>query len=227
MRTDIKINTELGELVFTQSPIGSKCQFRWLSESDTHIFGEVILPSYLDKNSIYNGVINVTIPYTPIYKPIRLSIKKQSYDGDEYCLNPRNNSIYFDVYAKLYGEGKNTHINASQLLLVGIDEYLISVDEKDGACYIYNGLDEEIQTVSNANIQNRNLLLRCVPSNSYRYPISGVGLIRYLNANINDTDLAITLQREFEEDGVRVKNAAFDSNTGEIDIDLDFGDENI
>lgn len=66
------------------------------------------------------------------------------------------------------------------------------------------------------------MLLKCLPSNSYRYPISGVGFIRYLHANISNTDLADVLQSEFEAENVKVLNASFDSDTGNLDLDLDF-----
>ena len=49
-----------------------------------------------------------------------------------------------------------------------------------------------------------------------------MGLIRYLHANISNTDLADVLQSEFEAENVKVLNASFDSDTGNLDLDLDF-----
>ena len=76
----------------------------------------------------------------------------------------------------------------------------------------------------NANIQNRNLLLQCVPSNNYRYPTSGVGLIKYLHANLAHSGLAEKLQTEFKNDKVNVINAAFNSYSGDLELDLDFSE---
>ena len=76
----------------------------------------------------------------------------------------------------------------------------------------------------NANIQNRNLLLQCVPSNNYRYPTSGVGLIKYLHANLSHSGLAEKLQTEFKDDKVEIINAAFNSYSGDLELDLDFSE---
>ena len=95
------------------------------------------------------------------------------------------------------------------------------MDKKDGICFLWSANNSDVANVA-ANIQNRNLMLQCVPSNNYRYPTSGVGLVRFLHANLSQTTLANVLQDEFKADKVTVKSAAFDSYTGDIELDLDF-----
>lgn len=71
-------------------------------------------------------------------------------------------------------------------------------------------------------------MLACNPSNNYRYPVSGIGLVRWINAvNINKGNLAEVMQREFLEDGVIVKEASYNYELQEIDhLELDTSNAN-
>jgi hypothetical protein len=64
------------------------------------------------------------------------------------------------------------------------------------------------------------MLLACVPTNNYRYPISGVGLIRWTNGNMSKVSLADRIMSEFNDDGVIVKNASYDYDTKQMSLDL-------
>ena len=62
-------------------------------------------------------------------------------------------------------------------------------------------------------------MLACIPSNNYRYPLAGVGLVRWVNStNIESGELATILQREFAADGVTVNNAQYDYDTQSMNI---------
>ena len=110
---------------------------------------------------------------------------------------------------------------ASQLIMVNQDNYLLQLNE--GNAYLWSGIMSDMVNI-NANIQNRNLLLQCIPSNNYRYPTSGVGLIKYLHANLSHSGLAEKLQTEFKDDKVEIINAAFNSYSGDLELDLDFSE---
>ena len=110
---------------------------------------------------------------------------------------------------------------ASQLIMVSQDYYLIQINK--GVAYLWSNAISDMVNI-NANIQNRNLLLQCVPSNNYRYPTSGVGLIKYLHANLSHSGLAEKLQTEFKDDKVEIINAAFNSYSGDLELDLDFSE---
>ena len=126
----------------------------------------------------------------------------------------------FLVYTKLFG-AQDKVLYASQLIMVNQDNYLLQLNE--GNAYLWSGIMSDMVNI-NANIQNRNLLLQCVPSNNYRYPTSGVGLIKYLHANLSHSGLAEKLQTEFKDDKVEIINAAFNSYSGDLELDLDFSE---
>ena len=157
----------------------------------------------------------------PIYKPIKIRIIRDFGGGNvRVVINPTNNSEWFEVYTKLFG-AQDKVLYASQLIMVNQDNYLLQLNE--GNAYLWSGIMSDMVNI-NANIQNRNLLLQCIPSNNYRYPTSGVGLIKYLHANLSHSGLAEKLQTEFKDDKVEIINAAFNSYSGDLELDLDFSE---
>lgn len=225
MRRDIHINTNTGDVVLQDRNSDMDVRpFEWLGEGDVYAYGQVTIPSIYDLDDIYLHGVRVEIPYTPIYKPIQLSFV-QAVDGivTRTLTNPVNLGTRFDVYANLFGKQQSTVIKASQLMMVGWGSYIVQILENSGIAMIWSGELSDLEVID-ANIQNRNLLLKCVPSNCYRYPTSGIGLVRYLHGNLDQTDLANRLDSEFQADKVAVNNAAFDSYTGDIDLDLDFSE---
>lgn len=216
MRKDIQINTQTGDIKLIDNNNSELYKFEWVSEEDKYVLGRVILPVYFDANSIYTTGISVSIPYTPILKPIYISFL---YDlGGHYkpIINPRNNSDKFI-----------SGINASELFKIDKNKYTLLVSPEYDL-QIYSGKRIDCNKVI-SNIQNRNLLLLCVPTNNYRYPTSGIGLIQYLHASNSLDGLADRLEKEFSDDGVDVISAAMDTDTGELELNLDFTkvDENV
>lgn len=219
MRKDIQINTQTGDILFNDQNSLNTFPFEWISEGDLNLMGQLTLSANYDTNKLATMGVRVSIPYTPIYKPIKLRIVRDfGEDNQRAIINPLNNTEWFDLYTKLYGRDI-IKIYASQLLMISYEGYLIQV--KDGIAYLWSHSNFDVKSI-NANFQNRNLLLKCVPSNCYRYPTSGVGLVRYLHSNLNRSGLADRLQSEFEADKVTVNNAAFNSYTGDLELDLDF-----
>ena len=223
MRRDIQINTSISDMVLKDQNRLSTYPFTWVSESDLYLLGEITIPHTFDVNKLQTEGVKVEIPYTPIYKPFKVRIMRQ-FDANNSMavINPVNGSEWFEVHTKLWNQ-QNMQLCASKLILVIHDTYLFQIDNTIGFAYILSNKNTDAVNVA-ANIQNRNLLLQCIPSNSYRYPTSGVGLVRFLHANLSQTTLANILQDEFKADKVTVKGAAFDSYTGDIELDLDFSE---
>lgn len=218
MRRDIQVNTQIGDMVLTDSNSVSTYPFEWLYERDSNIYGCVTLPAYFERSNLEYGV-KINIPYIPMYKTIKLKFVQDYGDGNTRTfINTSDNSEYFDVHSKLYNLDERA-LKASELILIDEENYILQL--VGNKLLLWSSKTSDAKNI-NANIQNRNLLLKCLPSNSYRYPVSGVGLIRYLHANISNTDLADVLQSEFEAENVKVLNASFDSDTGNLDLDLDF-----
>lgn len=221
MRKDIEVNTQIGDVVLADSETLATRDFAWNSEGDVWLYGQITLPSNYDVSKLQMEGVKVAVPYTPIYKPIKIRIARQYGDSHERAvINPVDGGEWFEVRAKIYGTNETTP-KAPELLKISMDDYIMQLDMSNGLAYIWSGAHSDFVNI-NANIQNRNLLLRCVPSNSYRYPTSGVGLIRYLHSNLSHTGLADRLQDEFEADKVKVNYAAFDADSGDLDLDLDF-----
>lgn len=223
MRRDIQINTSINDIVLKDQNKLSTYPFTWVSESDLYLLGEITIPHTFDVNKLQTEGVKVEIPYTPIYKPFKVRIMRQ-FDANNSMavINPVNGSEWFEVHTKLWNQ-QNTQLCASQLIVISQDTYIVQLDNTNGVAYIWSANNTDAVNVA-ANIQNRNLLLQCIPSNSYRYPTSGVGLVRFLHANLSQTTLANILQDEFKADKVTVKGAAFDSYTGDIELDLDFSE---
>lgn len=219
MRRDIQINTQLGDIVLQDRNILGTYPFEWIGEEDLVLKGQLTLPGNYNINTLYTTGVKLSIPYTPIFKPIQIRVIRDYGDGTtRTVINPVNRSEWFDVKAKLYGK-EEMSICASQLLMVSMDDYIIQIDHD--IAYVWSNIDSDLCNI-NANFQNRNLLLQCVPTNCYRYPTSGVGLVRFLHSNLSQAKLADTLETEFKADKVTVNNAAFNSFTGHLEMDLDF-----
>lgn len=223
MRTDIQINTSISDMVLRDQNRLSTYPFKWVSESDIYLLGEITIPHTFDVNKLQTEGVKVEIPYTPIYKPFKVRVVR-TFDANTSMpvINPVNGSEWFEVHVKLWNQ-QDQRLCASQLIMVHPDAYIVQLDNTDGIGYIWSANSVDAVNIS-ANIQNRNLLLQCIPSNNYRFPTSGVGLVRFLHSNLSQTTLANTLQDEFKADRVIVKGAAFDSYTGDIELDLDFSE---
>lgn len=187
MRKDIQINTNTGDVVFQNFNNNNTYPFQWTSESDLYLLGEITLPFGYDTNEIQTEGVRIIIPYTPIYKQIKIKIVRRIDEENQIVLtNPVNGSEWYDVRTILWNK-LDIKLRASQLQMISNDIFTIQLNTKYGIAYIWSRYKSDVINI-NANIQNRNLLLKCIPSNCYRYPTSGVGLVRYLHANISRTD---------------------------------------
>lgn len=223
MRRDIQINTSIHDIVLKDQNKFSTYSFKWVSEGDIYLLGEITIPHTFDVKKLQTEGVRIEIPYTPIYKPFKVRVIR-TFDANTSMavMNPVNGSEWFVVRTKLWNQ-QNEQLCASQLVMVNQDAYIVQLDNTDGIGYIWSAKSVDAVNIS-ANIQNRNLLLQCIPSNCYRFPTSGVGLVRFLHSNLSQTTLAKTLQDEFKADKVTVKGAAFNSFTGDIELDLDFSE---
>ena len=202
MRTDIYVNTITGDIVLKNQNSLEEYLFEWIEETDLQLTAQIILPSNFDI-------------------PIKIRFSRDFGGGNiRIVINPTDNSEWFEVHTRLFGL-QDKILYASQLIMVSQDYYLIQINK--GVAYLWSNAISDMVNI-NANIQNRNLLLQCVPSNNYRYPTSGVGLIKYLHANLSHSGLAEKLQTEFKDDKVEIINAAFNSYSGDLELDLDFSE---
>lgn len=220
MRRDIQIHIQTGDIVLSSQNQYKTRDFQWVQSPiglSRYIYGEIVVPSDLSANTIYEKGLYVTIPYTPIYKEFMVRVKRLYENGlYEYLQNPVDGTEWFVVKSNLYGVKGQGNVYASQLMTIADNDYYFQFDK--GILNVYSAAESDLNIVQ-ANRQNSNMLLACVPTNNYRYPISGVGLIRWMNGNMDYTALADTIKSEFTDDGVVVNSASFDYDTNQLNLD--------
>ena len=140
-------------------------------------------------------------------------------DQENYSFvqNPVDGSEWFLVQAGLYGK-QCRNIFASELPLISLEHFYCRIQDKDIRIYASGRTDFNIVP---ALRQNTNMMLACLPTNNYRYPLTGVGLVRWTKSNIDNSGLADILQQQFSNDGTPVISAKYNYDTMKLDIKLD------
>lgn len=222
MRKDIEIHIKTGDVAITPHNRFVEYPFRWVENPDglvRYIYGEIEVPSSIPENTIRTKGLFLTIPYTARYKEFYIRVKRvYSETNSVYMHNPVDGSDWFLV--KHIQPGKEEYQNAFVSKLRQISESSFRIMFDKGVAVIYSAFESDFNVID-ANRQNMNLMLACVPTNNYRYPISGVGLIRWVKSNVGIAGLADILTREFEEDGTPVLTADYDYETNQLQLELD------
>lgn len=221
MRRDIEVHINTGDVVLTQINKIIEYPFQWVNNTNglqRYIYGEVIIPANISFDSIMKGGICFSIPYTAQYKEFYIRIKRV-FDSNNYMYvqNPVNGSEWFLAQVGLYG-ARNTNVYASQLMLISKGPLLGYI--AGGVIMLYSAYRKDFK-ISPALNQNMNMMLACNPTNNYRFPLTGVGLIKWIKSNIINTNLADVLQREFSGDGTPVISADYDFDTKQLKLKLD------
>lgn len=222
MRKDIELHIKTNDIALVATNKAKMRTFRWVNNPSglsRYIYGEIDVPAVVSEAKIRENGVFVSIPYTPKYKEFMIRVRRVYDDGSYiYLYNRKDGSEWFLAQAGMYG-GEKKNCYASLLYTISEGTYYLSL--KDEVATIYSSIQSDFNIVD-ANRQNANCLLACFPSNSYRYPLTGVGLARWINAhNINAGNLAEIINREFAEDGVVVKNATYNYDTQQMEMDLD------
>lgn len=221
MRKDIEIHINTGDITLSPRNEFEPQPFTWVDNPDglqRYAYGEIAIPASVSEARIKTNGIYITIPYTPIYKEFCIRVKRYYSDTlYTYMRNPVDGSEWFLVKAAKYGK-QFENIYVSELMTISEMSFYIRFNK--GIAELYSSSDSDVNIIK-ANRQNANLLLKCIPSNNYRYPLTGVGLIVWTKSNMDKSNLANILQREFERDGVQVNNASYDFETNDLYLDLD------
>lgn len=118
--------------------------------------------------------------------------------------------------SQIYG-GELKNVFASALPSISEDGFFVSL--QNGIAQLYSSSQSDFNIIK-AGRQNANCLLACFPGGNYRYPLTGVGLARWINSNnVTSTSLTQVLQDEFSADGVIINNAAFNYDTKQMELD--------
>ena len=129
MRTDIYVNTITGDIVLKNQNSLEEYLFEWIEETDLQLTAQIILPSNFDIKQLYTIGVQIKIPYTPIYKPIKIRFSRDFGGGNiRIVINPTDNSEWFEVHTRLFGL-QDKILYASQLIMVSQDYYLIQINK--------------------------------------------------------------------------------------------------
>lgn len=219
MRKDIEVHIGTGDITLKSKLQYTLRDFQWVENPtglSRYIYAEVTVPSNYSEQYIKNNGVFVFIPYTPKYKEFKVRVKRLYENGSyEYIQNPVDGTDWFLAKVSKYGKN-DSNAFASQLIEISDDDFYISFDS--GVVRLYSALQSDLNIIK-ADRQNSNMLLACVPTNNYRYPLTGVGLVRWTNGNMDYTKLADRIESEFSDDGMVVNNASFDYDTKQLSID--------
>ncbi len=225
MRKDIEIHINTGDIALDPQNKPKYREFRWVEQPtllSRYIYGEIDVPYTVSERTILTEGLAFRIPYTPKYKEFMLRIRRVNDEGVfAYLTNDVDGSQWFVAKSAIYGE-EARNVFASELMTISEDGYFVML--KDGIAHLYSANQSDFNIVK-AGRQNANCLLACFPGGNYRYPLTGVGLARWVNSNnVASSDLTKVLQEEFSADGVTIRNAAFNYDTKQMELnakDLD------
>lgn len=190
-----------------------------MPDPDSCCYGEVMVPSGIERLYRDETGIHVHIPYQPVYKKLVIRLRKDSgTEKPEYVLNPSDNRVWFPVCIEKEN-GEYTAVRLSELPEYNADGYF-NLLLRDSYLALYSGAETDFQFRA-SKVQNEMFLLKAAAGNLYQYPSTGVGLIDYLHSNLENNGLAAKLQLEFTNDKMIIKNAYMDSATGELLLEVE------
>lgn len=177
-------------------------------------YGEISVPGNFESQYKDADGIHVHIPYIPQYKELKIRFRLEKGDGNlSYLRNRSDNSLWFTVLAPDKG---TVYLSAFRTINETNHFNLIL---REGNLLLYSA-DETDFIIKPSLEQTKVFLLKATVGNLYQYPTTGVGLISYLHGNFENSNLPGKLQQEFEADGMIIKNAYMDSETGELLLDV-------
>lgn len=209
MRKDIEISINTGDIILMPRPYPIACPFKLVDYPEglsRYAYAEVEIPQSMSNSNLLADGICVNIPYTPIYKEFMVRFRREV---------SREVSEWYVVTGGMYGDNVR-NLCLSELFAISESDFLLRIE--GDVIRLYSAGNADFNIIQ-CDRQNANMLLACVPTNNYRYPVSGVGLIRWVNGTVNNSTLTDTLLREFSEDGMTINNASFDADSKQLKID--------
>ncbi len=225
MRKDIEIHINTGDVVLVSPKKVILRTFRWINPEtsptpllERYLYGEIDVPYTVSAKTILKEGVHVEIPYTPKYKEFYIRVRRVFEDGSfQYVYNDIDATPWFLATSSVHG-GKVGNVFASTLPIISEKSFYVKL--KNGIAYLYASTQSDLN-VKEASRQNANCLLACFPGNNYKHPLTGVGLVRWVNSNnVSTSDLATVLQEQFNSDGVYVRNATYHYDTQQLELDI-------
>lgn len=190
-----------------------------LSDPDHYCYGEIIVPPNFERLYRDENGVHFHVDYHPFYKKVAVCFRIDSdLEIPEYVKNRATNDIWFPVFVEC-AEGGIQDVYLSELSLFNEDGNF-NVLLREGYAVIFSGAETDF-CMGASKVQNEVFLLKASAGNLYQYPTIGVGLVDYLNSNLENNGLAGKLQTQFTNDRMIIKNAYMDSSTGELLLEVE------
>lgn len=182
-------------------------------DTDRCCYGEILVSGNFRLNG--DSGVHVHIPYIPEYKELKVRFFSDKGNGENsYLTNQSDNSVWFPVLTPDMGA---VYLSAFRIINERNNFRLMP---HEGVLLLYSA-DETDFIIKPSLEQTKVFLLKASAGNLYQHPTTGVGLIRYLHGNFENSNLPAKLQSEFQADGMVIKNAYMDSYTGELLLDVE------
>ena len=235
MKQDIHINVDSKDVVLKRNVPTNTVIYETVwgklfdTDTDDLLYANVIVPWK------YEGTVKISqdgnytchahIPYCPNECDfmIRIVIDK----GGVYELANPAQLLIAPCISNLENFSLFEPIYACKLPLISIEGYFTIMFRKESAYYdtvarIYSfGITD--LNVCLALPQESHLLSICDYGKLYRYPLTGVGITRYINSIVAHTNLAEKTQNEFMADNIPVYSASFNAITGKLSVQASEG----
>jgi len=215
MRKDILMDLENGDIKIRKYPPNLYLNVEWDTDLNTVGVGDVVygicqLPRNMLLEDI-NGDIGINIPPAGVPNAIKIS----------FIFDEATNRYPFFGFVPIILDTFGNEVTGN--MLMGISESL-RFRMKFEQTVIQSGLGNLILSpdiitdlsVGESIGQNEFLLLTADVGSIYKYPLTGVGIGKYLNGNIRTSDLPQKIQSQFEIDGMYVSSIKYNEETSEI-----------
>lgn len=206
MRTDISVLTSSKDVTFEDRVTSVLYEMKYSHEDERFLYCTVMIPHQFSMSER-----ELTIDVSPVY----FASTKTLRIGLQYHYNQNESEVVW-TNTNL---GKDSFKSVRACDLLAISTKRLSLSFVARRCFVSAGENLDLK-VEAADTQNRNMLLACVPGNCYRYPTTGVGLIRFMNGNLSVAQLAKTLKEQFSADGTPVNSASYDYDTRKLYLSL-------
>lgn len=167
-------------------------------------------------------ICQFTSPYIPDTRTFRVRLVAIT-DGHYSLFASIRGDYGIPVHSYAIGKNLAEPISASMLPFIDIDGHFLirlvqnAESEVLDRAYIYSSKMTDLH-IDYSDDQASQLLSICGPGNSYRYPSTGVGIVRYLNAVIDHTNLQTVLEAQFAADNKSILSADFDNASCTLDV---------
>jgi len=204
MRKDIVMDIDNGDIALRDKPPAYSTSLKWVNEDDFFIYGDCTLEAPATLQNLTGG-IGVYVPQKDSLKPIKIKFTTVSGRGD----------VESTGYLSVNNLKKETITGASMVIVSNDLFFRVYLTPGSEVFTLTSGYLHDL-TVDESMIQNEYFLLVSDPSALYQYPLTGVGIRKFLNGNIRRSSLPQKIQSEFTLDGMNVEKIQYNEETDEI-----------